>query len=529
VPRLGSDLVAALIRRDGSGSVAVLGAALGGALFCLGYVGFGWWPLALAAWAVLWTALDAVPRRSIRGTALVGFAFGWVAHAGGYAWLWRLVDVFLAGRVAIGAALWLLHSLWFATGYAIYAVVVRSARLRGWPIALAGGAPLVALEWLYPQLFPVHVGDSFVDQTRLVQIADLGGPLLVTALAALANAAVYEMVCWIRDRRRRPRATIAAAVAAIGASAAYGALRVGAVERDSAAAPALRVGVVQGNADVLEKRRDPEGLHDLYLAQTHELIAPGEPLDLVVWPETVYTRGIRGPLPVAGRPVAPELVVPLVFGASSHRVVDGRLLRFNSAFLIGADGAIRDGYDKNLLVPFAENLPFRTELERFFPQAQDFGAAADTPPLALGPWRLSTPICYEAAVPSFVRRMVERAQPHLLVMLSNDAWFGDSQEPWIHLAVARMRAIEHHRWAVRATNGGVSALIDPAGRVVARTGLLTRENLRGTVRLLDGETVYGRYGDWVGWLAATATAGMALLRAPRSASRSLAMPINVRS
>ena len=491
----------------------MFGAALGGALFCLGYVGFGFWPLALVAWAVLWTALDAVPRRSIRGAALAGFAFGWIAHAGGYAWLWRLVDVFLAGRVAIGAVLWLLHSLWFATGYAAYAVLVRCLRARGWPLALAGVAPLVVLEWLYPQLFPAHLGDSFVDQTRFVQIADLGGPLLVTALAALANAAVYETWHWIVDTRRRPHATIAAAALAIGASAAYGTMRMGAIERDSAAAPALRVGIVQGNADVLEKRRDPEGLHDLYLAQTQQLLG-GDPLDLVVWPETVYTRGIRGPLPVAGRPVAPDLGVPLLFGASSHRVVDGRLLRFNSAFLIGADGTIRDGYDKNLLVPFAENLPFRDRLESIFPQAQDFGSATDTPPLALGPYRISTPICYEAAVPGFVRRMVARARPHLLVMLSNDAWFGDSQEPWIHLAVARMRAIEHHRFEVRATNSGVSAVIDPAGRVVVRSGLLTRENLRGSVRLLDGDTLYGRFGAWAGWVAAAASAGMLLVRAP---------------
>ena len=129
---------------------------------------------------------------------------------------------------------------------------------------------------------------------------------------------------------------------------------------------------------------------------------------------------------------------------------------------------------------------------------------------------MATPICYEAAVPGFVRRMVAEAQPNLLVMLSNDAWFGDSHEPWIHLAVARMRAIEHHRFAVRATNSGVSAIIDPAGRLVTRSGLLTRENLRGTVQAFDGETLYGRAGDWAGWLAAAACSAMALAAAPGS-------------
>lgn len=511
----GGGPVAALIARErGFPGAAALGAAFGGALFCLGYVGFGIWPLALVAWAVLWTALDAVRARGPGATALAGFVFGWVAHAGGYVWLWRLVDVFLGGRVAIGAALWLLHSLWFAAGYALYAVSYRGMRARGWPVALAGTAPLVALEWLYPQLFPAHLGDAFVDRTRFVQIADLGGPLVVTALAVLVNAALYETVHWLRGARRRPRATLLATSLALAATAVYGAFRIAALERNAADAPALRVGIVQGNADVLEKRRDPERMHELYLAQTRELLAEG-PLDLVVWPETVYTRGIRGPLPVAGRPIAPDLDVPLLFGAASRRPADdGRLLKYNSAFLIGADGTIRDGYDKNLLVPFAERLPFRDALGAVFPHAQDFGSATDTPPLLLGAYRIATPICYEAAVPSFVRRMATRARPHLFVMLSNDAWFGDSHEPWLHLAVARMRAIEHHRFAVRATNSGISALIDPAGRLLARSGVMTRENLSGTVHMLEGETGYERFGDWAGWLAAAGSAGMLLVARP---------------
>ena len=128
-------------------------------------------------------------------------------------------------------------------------------------------------------------------------------------------------------------------------------------------------------------------------------------------------------------------------------------------------------------------------------------------------------------MPAFVRRMVRSAHPDLLVMLANDAWFGDSHEPWIHLAVARMRAIEHQRYVVRATNSGISALIDPAGRVLARTELLARQNLRGTVHPLGGETLYGRLGDWPGWLASARLLALLVVpsrrvgRAPDSAVR----------
>jgi apolipoprotein N-acyltransferase len=107
--------------------------------------------------------------------------------------------------------------------------------------------------------------------------------------------------------------------------------------------------------------------------------------------------------------------------------------------------------------------------------------------------------------------MVASADPHLIVTLANDAWFGDSAEPWMHLALARLRAVEHRRWLVRATNSGISAIVDPAGRLTARTGLLTRDNLRGTVHLLAGRTLYGRVGDWPGWAAAV-TLLVALVR-----------------
>ena len=201
--------------------------------------------------------------------------------------------------------------------------------------------------------------------------------------------------------------------------------------------------------------------------------------------------------------------MPLLFGASSAFEVGGRKVKSNSVFLAGEDGMIREVYDKNLLIPLAESLPFGSVLPllaRLFPHAEEFAAATSVPSLGFGPWRIATPICYEAIRPEFVRHMMAAAHPHLLVTLANDAWFGDSQEPWLHLGLAELRAIEHRRWLVRATNSGVSAIVDPAGRIIARTGLLTRENLHGIVHPLAGETMYARVGDWPGWLAAIVVA-----------------------
>jgi apolipoprotein N-acyltransferase len=220
-------------------------------------------------------------------------------------------------------------------------------------------------------------------------------------------------------------------------------------------------------------------------------------------------RGLRRPLPLAGAEIRGDLTVPLLFGGTSVWELEGRRVSANSALLVGSDGMIRDAYDKNWLIPLAEYAPFADlfpAMAAYFPHVQTFRAAHTTPPLLLGPWTIATPICYEAVRPAFVRRMVAEARPDLFVTLANDAWFGDSQEPWIHLAMARLRAMEHRLWMVRSTNGGVSAVIDPAGRIVAQTPLLAEATLRASVHPRSERTLYGRLGDWPGPLALLCTA-----------------------
>lgn len=491
-----SDAAGALTR-----PARVLGAAAaGGALYFLGYLGWGLWPCLGVFLVPLWWAVARAGSAALAAGA--GAVFGAVAYAGGFAWLWALVDVFLGGARVLGAALWLAYGAWFALGFALYALVVRRLRARGWPLGLAGVAPLVLLEWTWPQLFPVNAGSGLLAVPPFAQAADLGGPLLLTALVGAVNVAAAAAVPWTRGPR--PLAGLATAGALVAAAGAYGAWRAHDLAARSAAAPALTVGVVQANLGLLEKRTLARITHARHLAETRTLLADG-PLDLVVWPETAYVRGLRRPLPISGALVREELRVPILFGGSTVREADGRRLRQNSALLVGADGMIRDAYDKNLLIPLAEYVPLGGWLPAgWFPHVQEFGPADETPPLHLGAWRIATPICYEAVRADLVRRMVRAADPHLLVTLANDAWFGDSAEPRLHLALARLRAIEHGRWLVRATNSGISALVDPSGRLVARTPLLARATLRGTVHPLGGATLYARLGDWPGGAALAA-------------------------
>ncbi len=483
-------------------SLRLLAATLGGVAYFLGYLGFGLWPLLFVFWIPLWWAVDTAGGSGTRFLpALFGLAFGAAAHAGGFAWLWSLVEAFLGGSRALGA-LWLgLHGLWFALGYAVYAAVYAALRGRGLSPVVAGPLPLVLLEWLQPQLFPVRSGAGLLGAPLLAQCADLGGPLLLTGLLALWNALLYEAAS-----TPGRRLALGAAAGAVALAALYGATRQAQLGAPGPQASVLRVGIVQANLDPREKAPAALAGHRTHVAESEALLEEG-PLDLVVWPETAYVQGVRRPLPVDASLIRGAALsrarVPLLFGTSSSSA-DGLA---NSVMLAGPDGRVLSAYDKNILIPLAEYMPLRPLASLFdgwLPHASRYRASEETPALQLGPHRIATPICYEIAHPAFVARMVRRTRPHLLVTVADDAWFGDSAEPRLHLALARLRAIEQRLPVVRATNSGISAFIDRTGRVTARTGLLERARLVEEVSLepQPAFSLYARAGDWPGPAAA---------------------------
>ncbi|HEY3496812.1 MAG TPA: nitrilase-related carbon-nitrogen hydrolase, partial [Polyangiaceae bacterium] len=110
-------------------------------------------------------------------------------------------------------------------------------------------------------------------------------------------------------------------------------------------------------------------------------------------------------------------------------------------------------------------------------------------------------VCNDDVSPSLGNRLLADPRTDLLVNLTNDAWFGDTTEPWIHLGLAKFRAIEHRRFFVRSTNSGVSAFIDPVGRVYAQTETFKEQTLREEIRWLRGRTGYELVGNVPYWIA----------------------------
>jgi apolipoprotein N-acyltransferase len=496
-------------------------AVLSGFLYFLAFPGVDLWPLAFVALVPLAIALRGqTPRRA----AFIGWLAGFTMTMAGFYWLLEMLETFSGFPLPLCILFMAILCAYQAGRIALLGFLSARAESKGWPPGLAFGLGFVASEQAFPLLFPWSYAATVHGLPVLVQLAELGGPILVALPLVCVNLAVVELVVARREARAiRTRSVVALALMP-AVAAIYGVVRISSVDARVKDAPKGRVGIVQANMSLFGKRRDREEGLKRHLVLTHELAKTG-PLDLVVWSETSVMGAVdESALDVAiPARFAREIGVPALFGAVLSRPVDDERERvfFNSAILTNERGDVKGRYDKQFLLAFGEYLPLGNTfpvLYRMSPNSGRFTPGTSLEPLADGQHQIATFICYEDIVPSFVNGIVNNGDPDLLANLTNDAWFGDTTEPWIHLSLAKLRAVEHRRYFVRSTNSGVSALIDPVGRVVAHTKTFEAKAIDGTVAWLRGTTLYGILGDGPFWLA-TLVALYAALKGPPSRLR----------
>jgi apolipoprotein N-acyltransferase len=527
-------------------------------LMFLGFAGFGIWPLGLVG---LLPALFVFDPTETRGgfdrPAGWGFFrralfFGYVAYTGGFYWIEHTLETF-SGFPPI--VCWLFASVfWVFQGLqyvAMLALWVR-ARSRGFAATPALVAAYLATEAVFPMLFEHYYGASFHPVPVLMQVADLGGPMMCTAIVIGVNGALYEVLSATSKKERVPRLWPAVAAAYAVFAIVYGVARMSQTDARIADAPHLRIGVVQPSTGIGDNFENPVRNVRRHVEATEELEFTQEP-DLVVWPESAVTyfipRGLRDldDWPMSRRLGLDVIDVPVLFGSLRQvRPSRDREEDRNTAFLVAGDGTILGTYDKTYLLAFGEYLPFGETFPVLYdlsPMSGRFTPGDDPSPLVLPhsvagetptEHRITTLVCYEDIVSSFVRRAVAVGDPHLLVNITNDSWFGDTHEPWVHMNLSRFRAIEHRRFLVRATNSGVSAVIDANGRVVSHTGTFVRATLVEDVAMLDGggPTLYELVGAWPGIVALLAILAMGWLpprflprrRAAANVSRNVTPP-----
>jgi apolipoprotein N-acyltransferase len=242
--------------------------------------------------------------------------------------------------------------------------------------------------------------------------------------------------------------------------------------------------------------------------------APSQQHKLIVWPET------PAPFLLNEDPEFRSRIQRIAQRSGAH-VLLGYIDRIkespsNSAALVDPEGRIVSRYDKIRLVPFGEYIPMKDLLffaETFTRQVGDFAPGSDYTLSAIDGHRFSTAICYESIFPDFVRQFVKNGS-QLIVVITNDGWFGESSAPFQHLRMGVVRAVENRRYIVRSANTGISAIIDPYGRILAETPLGVRTVLEGTAMFRSDQTFYSTYGDVFAYgnVAAVAVAVLLFLR-----------------
>jgi apolipoprotein N-acyltransferase len=512
---------------------AVLAAlsVLSGCMWFLACADFDIWPL---AWVAMVPSLIAIERaRCHRQAVLLGWLTGLTANLGGFYWVTGMLERF--GHLPRPLALLGLVLLCGYQGvvFALFAHVVRriratSAARRGRPLPMALIAPIVmvAFELVVPFLFPWYLAITQAWVVPVIQIAELTGPVGVTALLLMVSGAIYDAAT---ARERRARVVPAAAAAAVLAAAlVFGLIRIRQVIAARAAAPALTVGVVQGNISFDEKGLGRPDLAARQLADLQRVSArlDAEGADLIVWSESSYPYRLARERTADfddddPRKLRRGFASPLIAGAVTASRTDLDEAPYNSAVMIDVAGRFAGRFDKIFLLAFGEYTPFADTFDFIRDLAPrnaghfSRGKGIVTFPLEHegATYRLGPMICYEDILTGFNRELGKQ-HPHLLVNLTNDAWYGETSEPWEHLALSVYRSVELRTDLVRAVNTGVSAFVDATGAVYAKTYAVDpkvhpkgADGLTAIVHLREGgHTVYATVGDLFGYLCVALTA-----------------------
>jgi apolipoprotein N-acyltransferase len=499
-------------------------AALGGATFALAAPPTDVYPGVWLGLSGLYLATVDAPtgrRAALR-------AWLWATSAGvvGMAFIPEVIERFtpvgFAGGVVALVLLSAFQALAWAAGAALAHVLDRRG-LIAQPIAF-GAAVLLAIS--LPTVIAWSPASVLSPWPAFLQLADVIGERGVSFLLAVSAALVAMPLRSLLAGTSPIRPWRAPLIGAllIAALGIHGAFRIAQIRRESASLPTLRVGVVQA-AVPARLRWDPSARGEI-IRRLRRLTTDSERLgaELTLWPEAAYPYTLphaAGTTPDdARRIVGGGVRGPVLIGLiTSAREEQGR---HNSATLVSPDGEMQEPQAKLALlwfgetIPLSEYLPF---LRRLFFRAGGLVPGDQVVLLELRPARIGVLNCYEDTLPAVGRR-IARAEPNLLVNVTNDAWFGPTSEPELHLRVAVLRTIETRLDLVRAVNLGVPAWIDRSGSVRTRGSDDEQSVMLVTPSLNDSSpTLYVSVGDVPVWLGLFLAAAGGAVRARRQRRR----------
>ena len=418
---------------------------------------------------------------------------------------WLTVSMGTYGGVPLGLCIILL--IGFATFLAFFiAVPVYMSccivKKRGWGISLTLPFLWTASEYVKSWVltgFPwENLGYSQFENLQLIQISDITGVYGITFLIVFTNCVIFSLINSAVSKQKLPYRQIFLAVVLLSATMTYGHYRVN--DFKSPQGNQLKIAIVQPNI-AQDIKWDP-----MFLDETMRIFsrlsiqsADFKP-DMVVWPESAtpfFFQSEQSYKKTVGN-IVNKTGAYLLFGSPSwQKDIAGNHQFFNSAFLLSPSNEIVGRYDKTHLVPYGEYVPLKqlfTFIDKMVSGIGDFSPGNKIANLSLPSCSFATLICYEIIFPDLTRRFVKNGA-EFIVNITNDAWFGDTSAPYQNLSMAVLRAVENKRYLVRSANTGISAFINPAGTIYARTQLFNPDVLTATITCMDCQTFYSQHGD----------------------------------
>ena len=502
---------------------------------------------------------------TFRQGAALGYASGVVWYLGNCYWIFQTMHLYGGIARPAAAGILLLFCLYLGLYHALFALGVtalrRAAVSKEKPRAVAA-LLLTPFVWVATELARARItglpwdllGIAQVDNPLLTRIAPWAGVYGISFVIAAVNA-LWLLPITVRERRHTRTALTAVGVVIVLGYVLFlrrvlppqheGTSAIATLVQENLEVGAAEVGPQMSKTDMFRNfsqlslfpRASARCNGIPELAKTRcvgfngpGLEAPGGTrylarTDLIVWPESPAPFEEADPeFRDAMSRLARVAHAPVIAGnvsVDTDRAARRGVRLQNSAEFVAPDGTFTGRYDKMHLVPFGEYVPFS---KLFFfagnllADVGEFTPGLKRSVFAVDGHRYGTFICYESIFGDEVREYADLGAD-VLVNISNDGWYGDTSAPWEHLNMVRMRAIENHRWVLRATNTGVTAAIDPYGRVVEAAPRHIRTSLRVGFDYEHDVTFYARHGDWFAWLCVGASVGTIVWTARRRPRR----------
>ena len=476
---------------------AIFFAALSGVLLFLSFPKYGSGYLVwIALIPLFWAMREAI---SIRQGVLLGFIAGMACHIGLIYWITYVVVNYGYLPIYLGIILMLLLACYLSLYTAVFAAGIIFFRQK---ISLCFVASVlwICLEYCKSYLltgFPwENLGYSQYLNHYFVQFADVSGVFGLSFLIVLANATLFEVIV---KKSKKEFILAMAVVLIIGGILIYGVNRSRQIDTILQNAAGTEVLLIQGNIDQSIKWNDGFQRETINIYEQLSLQNTPAKGSLIVWPETALPFNYQdvNDLQKQVRDISLKTENWFIFGSTSYEKAKVDTDYYNSAYLLSPAGEIKGKYDKVHLVPYGEYVPLRNIfpfIGKLTAGMGDFSAGSGYHPLTMNDKKIGILICYEGILP-FAARSYKKEGAELLVNITNDAWFGATSAPFQHFSMAVFRAVETRLYLVRAANTGISAVVDPKGKIIAQTKIFEKASLKENVKYSSIQTIYVKYGD----------------------------------